>query len=100
MSAMKLNARVRGKQPIRSKERAEAVRKEGVAVQGLFRLVASQGFLMLCQGNEVLAASPLSDPVFRFEIIDEHGTPIAVPQPPEPQPEPEPAKPARRRKAA
>ena len=49
---------------------ANKAAREGKRVPGLYRFVISGNKLLLCLGNDCLAASPLAQPAFEVRIDD------------------------------
>lgn len=75
-----MNVKVKGRLNIMDQSAADALVPGAKRTNGLFRVLVSGDKLLLCLGNEVLAASPLSQPQFRFDILSEDGNSLTPPQ--------------------
>jgi hypothetical protein len=75
-----MNVKVKGRLAIMDQAAANALVPTARRTNGLYRVLISGDKLLLCQGNDVLAASPLAQPHFRFDLIDENGRSLTPPQ--------------------
>ena len=76
-----MNIKIRGRLSITNQASADALVPAAKRTSGLFRVLVSGDKLLLCQGNQVLAASPLSQPHFRFDVVTEDGGSLTPPAP-------------------
>ena len=74
-----MNVKVKGRLVIADQAAADALVPGAKRTSGLFRILVSGDKVLLCQGNEVLAASPLAQPQFRFDVIAEDGSSLTPP---------------------
>lgn len=65
-----MNISFKGRLSITNQASADALVKTAQRTDGLYRFLVSGDKLLLCLGNQVLAASPLSQPVFKVQIED------------------------------
>lgn len=74
-----MNVKVKGRLVIMDQAAANALVPTAKRTNRLFRVLVSGDKLLLCLGNEVLAASPLAQPHFRFDLVDDDGSSLSPP---------------------
>ncbi len=74
-----MNIKIRGRLSITDQAAADALVPAAKRTNGLYRVLVSGDKLLLCLGNQVLAASPLAQPQFRFDVITEDGNSLTPP---------------------
>lgn len=65
-----MNLSFKGRLAITNQAAADEVAKKGKRTDGLYRFLIAGDKVLLCRGNEVVAASPLSQAEFRVKIDD------------------------------
>ncbi len=65
-----MNISFKGRLTVTDQAAADKLAREGKRTNGLYRFVVSGDKVLLCLGNLVMAASPLSQPHFRVQIED------------------------------
>jgi len=58
---------------------ADALVPGAKRLPGLYRFLISEDKMLLCLGNEVMAAAPLAQPEFRVFVEQEDGTSLTPP---------------------
>jgi len=65
-----MNISFKGRLVITDQAAADALAKTAKRTDGLYRFLVAGDKILLCRGNDVLAASPLAQPHFRVQVED------------------------------